>query len=89
MTDAVKHPELKIFKLQRRVSRKDEASRRARGAMPVPRASRHPYQHRRPRPVLALPDRNGSLRRRTSPEPQTRIACSGSNDDAGWPRSSR
>jgi phosphoribosyl-ATP pyrophosphohydrolase len=44
MTDAVKHPELKIFKLQRRASRKDGYLARAPGgATPVPRASRHPY----------------------------------------------
>ena len=32
---------------------------------------------------LALPDRHGSLRRRTSPEPQTRIAGSRCQIDAG------
>jgi phosphoribosyl-ATP pyrophosphohydrolase len=31
MTDAVKHPELKIFKLQRRASRKDGVSRKSTG----------------------------------------------------------
>src|SRR6266576_6205907 len=35
------------------------------------------------RQYIALPDRHGSLRRRTSPEPQTRIAWSRCQVDAG------
>ena len=35
------------------------------------------------RQYTALPDRHGSLRRRTSPEPQTRIAWSRCQVDAG------
>ena len=35
------------------------------------------------RQCTALPDRHGSLRRRTSPEPQTRIAGSRCQVDAG------
>jgi phosphoribosyl-ATP pyrophosphohydrolase len=49
MTDAVKHPDLKIFKLQRRVSRKDEASRKSTGR-------RHGAAAREPASVSALRD---------------------------------
>jgi phosphoribosyl-ATP pyrophosphohydrolase len=49
MTDAVKHPDLKIFKLQRRVSREDKASRKSTGR-------RHAGAAREPASVSALRD---------------------------------
>ena len=49
MTDAVKHPDLRIFKLQRRSSRKDEASRNSTGR-------RHAGAAREPASVSALRD---------------------------------